>query len=43
MQRVVELLEDREAGYGRFAPVMTSRKTPEEICLNILGIIQANP
>ncbi len=43
MQRVVELLKEREAGYGRFTQVMTSRKTPEEICLNILGIIQANP
>jgi shikimate kinase len=42
MQRIMELLREREAGYGRFTQVMTSRKTPEEICLNILGIIQAN-
>jgi shikimate kinase len=43
MQRVVGLLKQREAGYGRFTQLMTSRKTPEEICLNIMGMIRANP
>jgi len=43
MQRIVRLIKQREEGYGRFTQMMTSKKTPDEVSSNILGIIQANP
>lgn len=43
MQRVVGLLKQREADYGRFTQMKTSQKTPDEVTLNMMGIIQANP
>ena len=43
MQQVMELLKQREEGYGNFPQIMTSKKTPDEVTLNLVGLIQANP
>lgn len=43
MQQVVELLKQREEGYGKFPQMRTSAKTPDEVTTNLVGIIRANP
>ncbi|MBN1847581.1 MAG: 3-dehydroquinate synthase [Deltaproteobacteria bacterium] len=43
IERVVELLQQREKGYGRFSQMVTSDKIPEIVCQNLFGIIQAKP
>jgi 3-dehydroquinate synthase len=43
MQRIEGLLEEREAEYGRFPQMVTSAKSADEVSLNLMGILQANP
>jgi shikimate kinase / 3-dehydroquinate synthase len=43
MERIVELMRDRKADYGRFAQMQTSRKSPDMVSRNLIGILQANP
>ena len=43
MNRIVELMQQREEGYNRFPQVVTSGKTPDEITRELIGIFQANP
>ncbi|MGD8765520.1 MAG: 3-dehydroquinate synthase [Desulfobacteraceae bacterium] len=43
MQRIVELLQQREEDYGRFPQMVTSEKSPDEVTQNLIGIFQANP
>lgn len=41
MERIVELLQERQAGYGRFSQMMTSDKTPEMVTQNIIDLFKA--
>jgi shikimate kinase len=41
MQRIVELMQEREEGYGLFQHIVTSGKTPDEITRELIGILQA--
>jgi len=41
--RIMELLREREAGYGRFQEMVTSGRTPEEVTQSLLGLYHANP
>jgi hypothetical protein len=41
MQHVVELLKQREKGYGKFAQIKTSKKTVDDVVSNLIDIIQA--
>lgn len=43
MQRIMELIQQREADYGRFPQMVTSEKTPDEVTRYLIGIFQANP
>ncbi len=43
IERVVELMQQREEDYGRFQQMVTSAKTPDEVTRNLVGIVQANP
>lgn len=43
LQRIVDLMQQREEGYGRFPQMVTSEKTPDEVTMNLIGIFQANP
>ncbi len=43
MKRIVDLMQEREADYGRFPQMMTSRKSPDVVSKNLIGILQANP
>jgi shikimate kinase len=40
IERIVELMQERQTGYRRFPQMMTSDKTPEEIAQNIIDIYQ---
>jgi shikimate kinase len=42
-ERLVELLQQRAEGYGRFHQVMTTGKLPLEVTRELLGLIQAEP
>ena len=42
MQRIVELMQQREEDYGRFLQIVTFGKTPDEVTRNIIGIFQAD-
>jgi shikimate kinase/3-dehydroquinate synthase len=43
MQRIVELMQQRQEDYGRFPQMVTSERTPDEVTRNLVGIFQANP
>jgi shikimate kinase/3-dehydroquinate synthase len=43
IERIVDLMQQREDDYGRFPQMVTSQKTPDEVTLNMVGIFQANP
>ena len=43
IERIVELLEQREADYGRFPQMVTSDKIPEEVTKILSGLYQASP
>jgi shikimate kinase len=43
MHRIVELMQQREEGYGRFRQMVTSGKTPDEITRELIGIFQVIP
>ncbi|MBW2483039.1 MAG: shikimate kinase [Deltaproteobacteria bacterium] len=43
MLRIVELMRQREVGYGRFRQMVTSGKTLDEITQELIGILQAIP
>ncbi len=43
MGRIVELMDQRKDGYGQFPPMVTSRKSPDEITKTLIGIFQADP
>ena len=43
MERIIDLLQEREAGYGRFSQLVTTAKSADEVSQNLLGIFQANP
>jgi shikimate kinase len=42
IQRIVELMQQREEGYGCFTQITTSGKTADEVAQNLIGIFQAN-
>ena len=43
IERVVELLQQRKDGYGRFLQMETSDRIPEEVTKILTGLYQANP
>ncbi len=43
IERIVDLMQQREEDYGRFPQMVTSEKTPDEVTRNMVGIFQANP
>jgi 3-dehydroquinate synthase len=43
IERIVDLMQQREEDYGRFPQMVTSQKTPDEVTRNLVGIFQANP
>ncbi len=43
IERIVELLQQRENGYGRFPQMETSDRIPEEVTKILTGLFQANP
>jgi 3-dehydroquinate synthase len=43
MQRIVDLLEERQEDYGRFPQLQTSRKSPDVVAQNLIGVLKANP
>jgi 3-dehydroquinate synthase len=43
MERIVELMQQRHDGYGRFPQMETSAKTPDVVTQNLVGIFQSNP
>jgi len=43
IERIVELLDQRRDGYGRFTQWQTSDKTPEDVTRNLIGAVAANP
>jgi 3-dehydroquinate synthase len=43
IERIVDLMQQREDGYGRFPQMVTSQRSPDEVTRNMIGIFQANP
>ncbi|MCP3951756.1 MAG: shikimate kinase [Desulfobacterales bacterium] len=43
MQRIADLMAQREKGYGRFPQMVTTGKTAEEVTRSLMSIFQANP
>jgi shikimate kinase / 3-dehydroquinate synthase len=43
MERIIDLLQERAAGYGQFSQLVTTAKSADEVSQNLLGIFQANP
>ncbi len=43
MDRIIGLMQEREAGYGQFSQMFTTAKSPDEVTKNLIGIFQANP
>jgi shikimate kinase / 3-dehydroquinate synthase len=43
MERIVELMQARQEAYGRFPQLQTSRRSPDVVSKNLIGILQANP
>ena len=42
IERIIEIMQQREEGYGRFAQIVTSGKNPDEVALDLISIIQKN-
>jgi len=42
MERIVELMQERKAGYGRFTQLITSGKSPAEVAGELLKIFHGN-
>lgn len=43
MERIVELMDQRKEGYGRFPQMITTQKSPDEVTKTLLGFFQADP
>lgn len=43
MERIVELMQQRQEDYGQFPQMVTSEKTPDAVTNNLIGLFQANP
>jgi shikimate kinase len=43
MQHVIDLLKQREKGYGKFAKIQTSGKTPEDVVSHLIDVILSKP
>jgi shikimate kinase len=43
LDRIVELLQERQDGYSRFQQIVTTGKSPEEVADNLLKIFRENP
>jgi len=43
MDRIIGLMQEREAAYGQFSQLVTTAKSADEVTQNLLGIFQANP
>ncbi|MFC1532897.1 3-dehydroquinate synthase [Thermodesulfobacteriota bacterium] len=43
IERIMELMQQREEGYGLFPQLVTSEKVPKVVTKNLFGIIQADP
>jgi shikimate kinase len=43
IQRIVELMRQREEDYSRFPQMVTSGKTQEEVTRSLIGLFQAKP
>jgi len=43
MDRIVELLQERQDGYSRFQQIVTTGKSPKEVADNLLKIFRENP
>jgi len=43
MQRIVELMQQREEDYSHFIQMETSERTPDEVTRNLIAIFQADP
>lgn len=43
MDRIIDLMQEREAGYGQFSQLFTTAKSADEVTQNLIGIFQANP
>jgi len=43
MERIVELMQQRQEGYGQFPQMVTSEKSPDVVTKNLVGIFQSNP
>ena len=41
--RIVQLLQERQAGYSMFCQIVTTGKSPQEVAENLLEIFRANP
>lgn len=42
MDRILELLQERQEGYSRFCQIVTTAKSPEEVAEHLLEIFRAN-
>jgi len=43
MDRIAQLLQERQAGYSMFCQIVTTGKSPEEVAEHLLEIFRANP
>lgn len=43
IERILDLLQQREEAYGRFPQLTTSDKVPEDVTRHLLGLIEADP
>ena len=43
IERIVELMHQRQDGYGRFDQMVTSQKNPDEVTQILTGLYQAHP
>lgn len=43
MDRIIGLMQERQAGYGQFSQLVTTAKSANEVTQNLIGIFQANP
>ena len=43
MGKIIELMRERQAEYGQFPEMITSKKTPDVVSKILMGIVRANP
>ncbi|MFH0780637.1 MAG: shikimate kinase [Pseudomonadota bacterium] len=43
MDRILELLQERQEGYSRYCQIITTAKSPDEVAEHLLEIFRANP